>query len=102
MAEKMIPRILHGSPTHMRQQVTDRMPMTRPAMAIELFLWTELGPRLIVAGAAEATPASAAANSGSSDNDFHSVPPSGSTLVWALARLSAIHDRNWSALTCPY
>src|ERR1051326_3705292 len=46
--------------------------------------------------------AAAALNSGNSDNDFHSVVPSGRILVWALARPSAIHCRNCSAEIGPY
>src|ERR1051325_2833606 len=44
----------------------------------------------------------AAANSGNSENSFHSVAPSGRTLVCALIRPSASHCRNCSALTGPY
>src|SRR5260370_22445128 len=43
-----------------------------------------------------------AANSGNSQRYFHPLAPSASTLVWALARPSAIHWRNRSAVTGPY
>src|SRR5207247_1964788 len=46
--------------------------------------------------------ANAAANSGTSPRVFHSVAPSGRTLVCAFARPSVIHCLTWSVVTGPY
>jgi hypothetical protein len=60
----------------------------------------ELGAGML--GMTGTVPDEAAANSGRSPIAFHSVAPSGKTLVCRLARPSVIHWRNCSGVTGPY
>src|SRR6266850_1529973 len=98
----MTPSTLKGNPWQQHKKGMARMPRIIPVIAIGLVRGARImgsGPG--VSEAVRILP-SAPANSGNSVTGFQSVAPSDKTLVWPLARPSAIHCLNCSAVMGPY
>ena len=96
-----IPQIKPASAV-MPQLNIPKIPSTSEVTARALVFGSVAGAEVGMGGGGDAELLSAAANSGISESDFHSVAPSTFTRVCAFTRLSAIHWRNCSAVTGPY